>query len=167
MPNEAVGTRFDHGLLGCDCHRGREGGAEHVDGVETERDPRVDQQHAQPEEENARTRDGGGRNFQSQQHAEGVAEQDHPMEDHARSFILAQNVGTEAFALPDPHAHFHYGPDEITDYQGTQKQRIMSEKRLHVPRPFFSCVSFPWSSTQVNRLAESASWGPNPAWPQS
>ncbi len=51
------------------------------------------------------------------------------------SCILAQGTGTEAFALPDLHAHFHHSPDEITDSQDTQKQMIMSEKRLHVPCP--------------------------------
>src|SRR6266700_2188554 len=39
MPNEPVGTRFDHGLLGGDGHRRCEGGAEHAYRVETERDP--------------------------------------------------------------------------------------------------------------------------------
>jgi hypothetical protein len=62
MTNESVGTRFDHGLLGCDCHRRREGGAEHVDCVETQRDPHIDQKNAQPEEDFASARDGGSRN---------------------------------------------------------------------------------------------------------
>src|SRR5438045_3435332 len=70
MTNEPVGTRFDHGLLGGDGHRRREGGAEHVDGVETQRDPRVDEQNAQPEEKCASARDGGGRNLKRQQRAE-------------------------------------------------------------------------------------------------
>ena len=35
MPNESVGARFDHGLLGCDGHRRREEGTEHGNGVET------------------------------------------------------------------------------------------------------------------------------------
>jgi len=121
MTNEAVGTRFDQGLLGCDCHRRREGGTEHVDRVETERDPRVDQQNAQPEEECASARDGGGRNRQSQQCTESRAEPDRPSDDHQRSFILALGASTEAFALPDLHDRFNHDPDEKADQQDTQK----------------------------------------------
>lgn len=137
MTNESVGTRFDHGLIGCDCHRGREGGAEYVDGVETERDPRVDQQHAQPEEEYASTRDGGGRNLKSQQRAEEDAERDQANEDRMRSFILAPGASTEAFERSDIRACLHHSPDEKAGQQDAQQQKIMSEKRLHVSRPFF------------------------------
>ena len=132
MTNEPVGTRFDHGLLGGDGHRRREGGAEHVDGVETQRHPRVDEQNAQPEEKYASARDGGGRHRKRQPRAEEDAERDQANEDHMRSFILEPGASTEAFERPDIHARFHHSPDEKAGQQDTQKQKIMSEKRLHV-----------------------------------
>ncbi len=136
MTNESVRTRFDHGLLRGDGHRRREEGAEHVDGVETERDPRVDEQNTQPEEEYASARDGGGRNLKRQPHAEEAAERDQANEDRMRSFILALGASTEAFARPDIHVRFHHSPDENADQQDTQQHRLVSEKRLHALRPF-------------------------------
>src|SRR5947207_15283329 len=61
MTNEAVGTCFDHGLLGGDGDCRREEGPEHVDGVETERDRCVVELYAQPEEKGARASTRGGR----------------------------------------------------------------------------------------------------------
>ena len=144
MTNEPVGTRFDHGLLGGDGHRRREGGAEHVDGVETQRDPRVDEQNAQPEEKCASARDGGGRNPKRQQRAEEDAERDQANEDRMRSFILAPGASTEAFERPDIHARFHHSPDEKAGQQDTQKQKIMSEKRLHVSLPQVLIIPNSW-----------------------
>lgn len=34
MPNESVGTRFDHNLIGCNGHASRERATKHFDGVE-------------------------------------------------------------------------------------------------------------------------------------
>src|SRR5437588_9395882 len=136
MTNESVGTRLDHGLLGGDGHRRREGGAEHAYRVETERDPRVDEQNAQPEEKGASARDGGGRNLKRHQRAEEDAEGDQANEDRMRSFILAPGASTEAFERPDIHARFHHSPDEKADQQDTQQYRLVSEKRLHALRPF-------------------------------
>jgi hypothetical protein len=115
MTNESIGTRFDHGLLGCDGHCRREESTEHVDGVETERDPRVDEQDAQPEEKYASARDGGGRNRKRQQRAEEDAEYDQANEERMRSFILALSASTEAFMRSDIHARFHHSPDEKAD----------------------------------------------------
>src|SRR6266700_7111146 len=144
MPNESVGTRFDHGLLGGDGHLRREGGAQHVDGVETQRDPRVDEQDAQPEEKGASARDGGGRNPKRQPRAEEDAERDQANEDCMRSFILAPGASTEAFARPDIHARFHYSPDEKAGQQDTQKHRLVSEKRLHVSLPQVLIIPNSW-----------------------
>src|SRR5947209_4151535 len=141
MTNESVGTRFDHGLLGGDGHRRREGGAEHVDGVETQRHPRIDEQNAQPEEKGASARDGGGRNLKRQPHAEEDAERDQANEDRVRSFILVPGASTQAFERPDIHTRFHHSPDEEAGHQDTQQHRLVSEKRLHHYPP---ASAFPW-----------------------
>ena len=120
MTNESVGTRFDHGLLGSDGHCCREEGTEHVDSVETQHNPRVDEQDAQPEEKCSITRDGGGGNRKRQQRAEKDTKHDQANEDRMRSFILALGASTEAFMRPDIHACFHYSPDEKADQQDTQ-----------------------------------------------
>jgi hypothetical protein len=136
MTNESIGTRFDHGLLRGDGHRRREGGAEYVDGVETEHGPRVDEQNTQPEEKYANARDGGGRDLKRQQRAEEDAERDQANEDRMRSFILAPGASMEAFERSDIHDRFHHSPDEKADHQDTQQHRLLSEKRLHALRPF-------------------------------
>ena len=142
MPNEAVGTRFDHGLLGCDCNRRREEDTKHGNGVEPQCDPRIHQENAQPEEDVGCIGDGGGRNLKSQPYAEEETEHDQAKEDHMRSFILTLGTSTETFERPDIHARFHHFPDEKTSHQDTQQQTIMNEKRLHIPHPF------PWNPVQ-------------------
>ena len=97
-----------------------------MDGVETEHDPRVDEQNAQPEEKCASARDGGGRNPKRQQQTEEDAERDQANEDCTRSFILAPGTSTEAFERPDIHARFHHSPDEKADQQDTQQHRLVS-----------------------------------------
>ena len=52
-----------------------------MNGVKTERDPCVDQQHAQPEEKYANTRDCSGRNLKCQQRAKEDTKRDHANED--------------------------------------------------------------------------------------
>ncbi|GHO69697.1 hypothetical protein KSC_085890 [Ktedonobacter sp. SOSP1-52] len=52
-----------------------------------------------------------------------------------RSFILALGASTETFERSDIHARFHHSPDEKARYQDTEIERILSEKRLHVPHP--------------------------------
>jgi len=126
MPNESVGARFDHGLLGCDGHRQHEEGTEGGDGVETECDPRVHQENAQPEEEHAGTGDGGARNLRSQQHAEEETDHDQAKEDHVRPFILGPGASTETFEGPDLYTRFHHSPDEKAHQQDTEIQQIVS-----------------------------------------
>ncbi|GCF06572.1 hypothetical protein KDI_01360 [Dictyobacter arantiisoli] len=41
----------------------------------------------------------------------------------------------EVCELPDPQDRFHYHPDDKTAQENIPKQKILSEKRLHVPHP--------------------------------
>jgi len=81
VTNEPVWPVFYHLLISDNSHAGREIATKYFDGIETESETGVDEGDAEPGEENARTRDGYGRNFQSQQHAEGVADPDHVLWD--------------------------------------------------------------------------------------
>jgi hypothetical protein len=110
-----------------------------VDGVETQRNPHVDQQNAQPEKKWASIRDGGGGNRKRQQRADEDAEREHANEDQPRTFILTPGTSTEAVARPDIHNRFHHAPDEQAGHQDTQQHRLVSEKRLHALCPCRWC----------------------------
>jgi hypothetical protein len=135
-----------------------------VDGVETERDPRVDEQNAQPEEKCASARDGGGRNLKRHQRAEEDAERDQANEDRTRSFIFTSGTSTEAFERHYIHARFQYSPDEKVDRQDIQQHRLVSEKRLHALRPFRLC-RFPRAMLPVGVIQRADQCLPQPVRP--